>query len=135
MPQSTASAANAPKLSPEERILIEEVLHTNKSMAALRRDTELELMKEPPAPCLNGGKGASNCWVEVPEVATEFLSTATLPLSESDTRYVEALVARHNGVPAESIAADHLIITEGKTWKFFPESARVNTGFSYYPEE
>ena len=79
------------------------------------------------------------CWVEVPEsvldALNKFIAENDLPIDRLTADWLEAMVAEHNGIPAEMIAADDCIIRTGKSWRYLPESAKANTGFSFYPSE
>jgi hypothetical protein len=122
------------------RIMINELTgHTNKSPEQLRLDLERELAAEPAANKLDPANLPKEiCWVEVPAkvivALRNIIAGNDLPIDRLSMDWLEAEVAEHNGVPAEHIAADSSIINTGKSWRYVPDSARANTGFSFYPE-
>jgi len=122
------------------RIMINELTgRTNKSPEQLCLELEQELAAEPPAPKLDAGNlPKDQCWVEVPgkvKVALgRIIADNDLPIDPLTRDWLEAEVAEHNGVPAEHIAADDCIIRTGKSWCYVPESAKANTGFTFYPK-
>lgn len=125
----------------EEQILINELTgHTNKSEDQLRLESERKLAAAPPAIRIDPANPPKEiCWVEVPESVVDALSKIIaendLPIDRLTADWLEAMVAEHNGVPAKMIAADDCIIRTGKSWHYLPESAKANTGFSFYPRE
>jgi len=137
--QKTTSISNDENLA--ERILLDELAsRTNKSEEQLHLEYERELAAAPPAPRLDPDNlPKESCSVEIPSqviTALRYIIAANdLPIHQISTDWLEAMVADHNGVPAEHIAADGCIINTGKSWHYLPESARANTGFSFYPLE
>lgn len=124
----------------EERILLDELTgHTNKSPEQLVLESERRLASMQPAPKLDPSNlPKTQVWVEIPgkvKVALgKIIADNDLPIDDRTRDWLEAEVAEHNGVSAEHIAADGSIITTGKSWIYVPESARANTGFTFYPE-
>ena len=124
-----------------ERIMLNELTrHTNKSEEQLHLELERELAAAPPATRIDPANPPNEiCWVEVPEsvldALNKFIAENDLPIDRLTADWLEAMVAEHNGIPAEMIAADDCIIRTGKSWRYLPESAKANTGFSFYPSE
>ena len=122
------------------RIMINELTaRTNKSEEQLHLELERELAAAPPAIKIDpASPPAEICWVEIPAKVTvalrNLIASNDLPIDDLTRDWLEAEVAEHNGVPAEHIAADDCIIRTGKSWRYVPESAKANTGFSFYPE-
>ncbi len=125
----------------DERIMLDEQTgHTNKSPEQLILESERRLAAMTPSPRLDSSNLPKEiCWVEVPEkvivALRNIIAGNDLPIDDLTRDWLEAEVADHNGVPAEHIAADGCIISKGKSWRYLPESARANTGFSFYPLE
>lgn len=132
-PQSTDSNLN-------ERIMLDELTgHTNKSPEQLMLESERRLAAMTPSPRLDPTNlPKDQCWVEVPgkvKVALgRIIADNDLPIDDLTRDWLEAEVAQHNGVPDEHIAADGCIIDTGKSWRYVPESAKANTGFTFYPQ-
>lgn len=124
----------------DERIMLDELTgHTNKSPEQLRLDLERELAASPPAIRIDPANPPKEiCWVEVPAkvivALRNIIAGNDLPIDRLSMDWLEAEVAEHNGVPAEHIAADSCIINTGKSWRYVPDSAKANTGFTFYPE-
>ena len=122
------------------RIMINELTgRTNKSEEQLQLELERELAAAPAAIRIDPANPPTEiCWVQVPAKVTvalrNIIASNDLPIDDLTRDWLEAEVAEHNGVPAEHIAADDCIIRTAKSWRYVPESARCNTGFSFYPE-
>lgn len=137
MPKPTPQSNND---NLEERILLDELTgHTNKSPEQLTLELERDLEKSPPAIKIDPANPPKHqCWVEVPgkvKVALgRIIADNDLPIDQLTRDWLESEVAEHHGVPAEHIAADDCIIRTGKSWRYVPESAAANTGFTFYPD-
>lgn len=137
--QKTIPIANDENLA--ERFLLGELSgHTNKTEDQLHLELERELAAAPPACRLDPyNLPEESCWVEVPDEVINALraiiAANDLPIDRLSANWLEAMVAEHNGVPAEMIAADDCIIRTGKSWRYLPESAKAFTGFTFYPSE
>lgn len=138
-PQKTIPIANDENLA--ERIMLDELSgRTNKSEDQLRLELERELAAAHPAPRLDPDNlPKESCSVEIPPKVINALryinAVNDLPIDRLSTDWLEAMVAEHNGVPAEMIAADDCIIRTGKSWHYIAESAKAFTGFTFYPSE
>jgi len=123
-----------------ERIMLDELTgRTNKSEEQLHLELERELAESTSAIRIDPTNPPKEiCWVEVPAKVTvalrNIIASNDLPIDDLTRDWLEAEVADHNGVSAEHIAADDCIIRTGKSWRYVPESAKSNTGFSFYPE-
>lgn len=123
-----------------ERIMLDELSgHTNKSTEQLHLELERELATAPAAIKIDSSSPPEEiCWVEIPAKVTvalrNLIASNDLPIDDLTRDWLEAEVAEHNGVLAEQIAADDCIIRTGKSWRYVPESAKANTGFSFYPK-
>lgn len=122
------------------RIMINELTgRTNKSEEQLHLELERELAAAPAAIRIDPSNLPQEiCWVEIPtkviNALRNIIASNDLPIDRLTADWLEAEVADHHGVPAEHIAADDCIIRTGKSWRYVPESAKSNTGFSFYPE-
>jgi hypothetical protein len=123
----------------ECRILLDELSgHTNKSPEAILLDGERSMIGLSPAPRLDGKNLPREIiWVAIPDKVKvalgRIIHDGDLPIDRLTVDWLEAEVAEFNGAPAESIAADHDIITRGKGWRYCPEISAICTGFSFYP--
>jgi hypothetical protein len=123
----------------ECRILLDELTgHTNKSPEAIIVDGDRSMIGLPQAPRLNGRNLPKEItWVAIPDKVRvalgRIIHDVDLPIDRLTLDWLEAEVADFNGVPAESIAADHDVISCGKGCRYCPEISSICTGFSFYP--
>jgi len=104
----------------------------------ITRKMELSMLNDPPAPRLTGPITES-LEVAVPKIVSDTLEEAIrkgeIPIDQELLGFLEGEVAHFNNVPRECIAAHPNLIHDGKLWEFYPQIAKISTGFTYYPPE